>query len=55
MFEPLIQLYRAAIAFLFMFVVALGTAAVLAEYLLHLLAVIASVIVLRLVWARTRW
>lgn len=54
MFDPLIQLYRSAIAFLFMFVVALGTAAALAEYVLHLIAVVASVIVLRVVWVRTR-
>lgn len=53
MFDQLISIYRSAIAFLFMFIVALGVTAALAEYVLPLMGLIALLIVLRLVWANT--
>lgn len=53
MFDQVIQLYRTAIAFLFAFVIALGVTAALAEYVPLLMALLAVLILVRLVWAWT--
>lgn len=53
MFDQLIKVYRTAIAFMFAFVIALGVTAALAEYVPLLMAVLAILIVARLVWSNT--
>lgn len=53
MFDQLIKVYRTAIAFMFAFVIALGVTAALAEYVPLLMAVLAVLIVARLVWSNT--
>lgn len=53
MFDPLVQLYRTAIAFLCALVVALAAMAMLAKYIVWLALLLVLAIVLRLAWART--
>lgn len=53
MFDQLVKVYRTAIAFMFAFVIALGVTAALAEYVPLLMAVLAVLIVARLVWFHT--
>lgn len=54
MFDQLLQVYRAAMACMVVFVICLGVTAALAEYVPLLIVVGCVLIVLRLVWAKTR-
>lgn len=53
MFDQLVKVYRTAIAFMFAFVIALGVTAALAKYVPLLMAVLAVLIVARLIWFHT--